>query len=130
MKNNDKTAAEQIGETVSAYGKFENAEKLLKAYNALEAEFTKRCQRLKEAESENAKLAAELKTAEESVVRSCGRVDESIAEKIVEEYLASVLSCPSAPVLKSDFGNSALTPVRRPKSLAEAKKLADMMLGK
>lgn len=44
--DNDKGAS---GEAVS-YGKFKNAESLLSAYNALQAEFTRRCQRLKELE--------------------------------------------------------------------------------
>ena len=42
--------------------KFKDAKSLLKAYNCLEAEFTKRSQRLKRLEGENAALKAELET--------------------------------------------------------------------
>ena len=37
-------------DTETSYGKFKSAEELLKAYNALESEFTKRSQKLKELE--------------------------------------------------------------------------------
>lgn len=39
--------------TETSYGKFSSGEELLKAYNALEAEFTRRSQRLKEYEQQN-----------------------------------------------------------------------------
>ena len=35
-----------------SYGKFKSAEALLSAYNSLQAEFTKRCQRIKELEKD------------------------------------------------------------------------------
>ena len=38
-------------ESSVSYGKFKDATALLNAYNSLEAEFTKRCQRVKELES-------------------------------------------------------------------------------
>ncbi len=43
------TSASDNGEAASV-GKFANSDELLKAYNHLEAEFTKKCQQLKEAE--------------------------------------------------------------------------------
>ncbi len=43
----------------SEFGKFKNAESLLTAYNNLEAEFTKKCQRLSELEKEQAPTAAQ-----------------------------------------------------------------------
>ena len=42
------------------FGKFKDAESLLKAYNSLEAEFTKKSQRLSALESENVKTQNEL----------------------------------------------------------------------
>lgn len=43
----------------NSYGKFENLGQLLKAYNCLQAEFTKRSQQLKQLEGENRKLKNE-----------------------------------------------------------------------
>jgi len=42
----------------ASYGKFKSAEELLKAYNSLEQEFTKRSQRLKEMEKKSEKSEA------------------------------------------------------------------------
>ena len=42
------------------FGKFKDAESLLKAYNSLEAEFTKKSQKLASLESENVKTQNEL----------------------------------------------------------------------
>ena len=42
------------------FGKFKDVESLLKAYNSLEAEFTKKSQKLASIESENAKTQSEL----------------------------------------------------------------------
>ena len=39
--------------TENSYGKFKTADELLKAYNALESEFTKRSQKLKEYEKKS-----------------------------------------------------------------------------
>lgn len=44
---------------VASFGKFKDAESLLKAYNSLEAEFTKKSQKLKMLETENVKIHEE-----------------------------------------------------------------------
>lgn len=105
-------------EKSASYGKFSSAEELFGAYRALEREFTRRCMRLKDAENEIAALRARLAALEEN----------DAAEKAVEEYLMSVLSSAPAPSLNSSVGSSALTPVRKPKSLGEARALAEKML--
>lgn len=46
--------AESDKEREVSYGKFKSAEELLKAYNSLQSEFTKRSQKLKEYETKNA----------------------------------------------------------------------------
>lgn len=65
--NNHLTEAEI--ETPSSAGKFKNAEELLKAYNALEAEFTRRSQRLAELERRS-KDTADNAGAEGQIVKS------------------------------------------------------------
>ena len=108
------------------FGKFGSAEELLKAYRALEAEFTKRCQRLKIAETALAETREKLAAAQSGNAE----ISAEAAEKIIEDYLRSVLSNKSVPVLNSDFGQGVLTPVRKPKNLDEAKRLAELMIGK
>ena len=50
-------AEDVLGEKESApYGKFSNAKDLLDAYNSLQSEFTRRCQKVKELERENDSL--------------------------------------------------------------------------
>ena len=58
------------------YGKFKDAESLLKAYNSLEAEFTKKSQRLATLETETAKATAEANFQAEID----GKVDEFISK--------------------------------------------------
>ena len=57
------------------FGKFKDAESLLKAYNNLEAEFTKKSQKLANLESENVKTQNELNKKVEQ-------------EKLVEEFVS------------------------------------------
>lgn len=45
--------AEEVEGTTEYYGKFKDAKSLLNAYNALQSEFTRRCQKVKELEREN-----------------------------------------------------------------------------
>ena len=66
---------EMINDGSNVYGKFKNAESLLKAYNSLEAEFTKKSQRLSMLEGENAKVQSELNKQAEN-------------EKRVEEFVS------------------------------------------
>lgn len=69
------------------YGKFKDAESLLKAYNNLEAEFTKKSQRLKTLESENEKTQFELaKKAEQEK-----RVDEFVSKFDIAKPFSSAL---------------------------------------
>lgn len=58
-ENAEIQSVEDGREEETSYGKFRNSEALLQAYNSLEAEFTKRSQRLKELENTAAKDKAE-----------------------------------------------------------------------
>ena len=107
-----------------------------KSYKSLEAEFTKRCQKLKELEENNAKLenklqelshSAERVLEDEEFIESRVLRDSNIVNKIIAEYLSSLSNPRGAPTLSSNLGRSALTPVKKPKSLEEAKKLAEIL---
>lgn len=134
-------------------GKFKNVDALLNAYNNLEAEFTRRSQRLKELE-ENAKNLTEFKTEgvadaskplandanlsvgvakevdEQAIERSLRKLFSSgeIKDKIIEEYLKGVSTQKSAPLL--DGGEIISAPVSRPKTIEQAGKLAFNLIQK
>ncbi len=127
---------EQAAASASGFGKFESGEALLKAYNSLEAEFTKRSQKLKELTAERENDAAKLQENAQ-----CGRSAESVtdeellekiakneimAQKVIDRYL-DLFIAQNAPTLITGAGRSALTPVKKPKDLTEAKKLAEML---
>lgn len=199
MKNTDKINNGQ-------YGKFDTAEDLLSAYNALEAQFTKRCQLVKElqtalehsaqaerhiqddgtvkeqkpteTDSAQAQAADNFDSAQavESGDGKASESTESVPSEIVGEpdterqlttdearqteltfdavmneiaahavlYAEALSAVPeimnacvalykqrrlSGEHLPSPHGAAVLTPVKRPNSLAEAKKLADTLLG-
>ncbi|MBD5131950.1 MAG: hypothetical protein HDT28_05095 [Clostridiales bacterium] len=185
MKDIQDNQIEQVEDiSTSNIGKFGSVEELFKAYNALEKEFTKRCQLIKQlqAEKENKSAQAQEQIAEATVEGaapseelnvSCGEpiaaddrpapepapaaeppeaqeppaqeqcepVDiiafavkyvDAIADipEIVDEVLARYkrkLSCRgggSAPV-----GTAVIMPAMRPRTLADAKRLADEILG-
>lgn len=56
----------------TSYGTFKDAQALLKGYNDLQSEFTRRCQRVKELEGENAKLKEQISVKENSLLLSGG----------------------------------------------------------
>lgn len=69
------------------FGKFNSAESLLKAYNSLEAEFTKKSQKLASLESENAKTQSEItKKAEQEK-----KVEELVSKfNIVKPFTSAI----------------------------------------
>ncbi|MCL2061237.1 MAG: hypothetical protein FWH03_01240 [Firmicutes bacterium] len=119
------------------YGKFCDADALFKAYKALEAEFTKRCQEAKALEYsavESAQECTRLKTKldqiltdEEFLERAAQ--DVRVAERVVKSYLTERLLAPKpAPVLQGSVGFSVSAPAPKPKTLEEAKYLVQQML--
>ena len=76
------------------YGKFKDAESLLKAYNSLEAEFTKKSQRLSLLEGENEKTQLKLNKQAEN-------------EKRVEEFVSKFeFAKPFSSALKESLQNN------------------------
>ncbi len=82
-----KEILEQPENGSNEFGKFNSAESLLKAYNSLEAEFTKKSQKLASLENENAKTQNELMKREEQEKR----VDEFISKfEIVKPFKSAL----------------------------------------
>lgn len=77
---------ENLGSNVS-FGKFKDAESLLKAYNSLEAEFTKKSQRLANLESENERVLKE----QEKSIELDKRVDEFVTKFEIAKPFSSAL---------------------------------------
>ena len=174
----DAAVAAEIG--VDGLGKFGSTEELLSAYNALQSEFTKRCQLVKELQ---ARLDATGAQAEDNAAprssAQCGGADGTIAERgeqalaevsadaeravmtdgadeadddeaRIAEALAKAAECAAAlaglqPVMDECLarykkkllglgtlgmpcGTAVITPARRPRTLSDAKRLADEML--
>lgn len=119
--NEDKGAEK---ETVSL-GKFKNAEALLAAYNSLQAEFTKRCQRIKELEAVNAFDKTKVPKGEEANAETASKsITEEEKTEILKGYLKDVLSVKSRAIIMEDGGVGVTTPTERPKTLDEAANLA------
>lgn len=116
-------ARTQQGATAADLGKFKDVNALLQAYNSLEAEFTRRSQRLRELEE---KVAAAEQGSQPSA-QTAGRGEQgagadgfaaSVAEA-VEAYIAS-----RPPAVLAGGGTFAPAPAPRVRSLEEAGRLA------
>lgn len=124
--------AENVTDTASALGKFKSVDALLSAYRSLEAEFTRRSQRLKELE-EGSK-AQELpqtaapsheKPADEELLKAA-LSSESVRKAVLEDYLKTVAANKSVPLIST----GVLTPAPRsaPTTVKEAGALAQRFL--
>ncbi len=114
-----------------SYGKFKNADALYAAYNSLQAEFTKRCQRLKELE------AAAERTDKQSPVPERTEMPEQKGEgitqrereEILKGYLKDILGQKTGAIIMDGAGTGLKTPVSRPKTVEEAGTLFKDLLG-
>lgn len=116
-------AAAQVEEgakTEISLGKFKDVKALLQAYNSLESEFTKRCQRIKELEGGAASDKSKL--PEQSAGDLKGTSDEK--EEILKDYLKGILKSRQTAVLLGDAGVGVKAPADKPKTIAEAGMLA------
>ena len=115
-----------------SYGKFKDAAALLKAYNSLQAEFTKRCQRLKELEEASAadKAAVENPAAptEAAPAEVRGITDEE-KENFLRDYLKTVLDAKPKAIVLDGGGVGIKTPSAKPSTVEAAGKLAKEFFG-
>ena len=126
-------AKNKIGEDSSAsLGKFKDVNALLAAYNSLQSEFTKRCQRIKELEAE--KVAAVDKDtptekSEETEHRNAGITEED-KENFLKGYLKEIMGAKSKAIVMDGLGMGIKTPVNKPRTVEEAGRLAKELLAK
>ena len=157
--NENETTQVNSSETgVKSLGKFKDTESLLNAYNSLQAEFTRRCQRVKELERElsvaktnQSVLKPTPKTSVENTRSSSGvsaepvdkdievkgepnasasEVDltDDVKRKIIREYLNGVKSSKPDISLISGNGTAIVSPPSKPKNIIEAGELALQIL--
>lgn len=176
MDNDKNTDKDEISR--QHFGKFASAEELLAAYNALESEFTKRCQLVKELQAridsdaqaqaairqectarDDDRTPSEEPSANVDVPENSATVEPSAEAQTasvapadvigaviadVEEYLDALCAVPQVmdecvarykqALLCKEFGmpqvrgSAVLTPIARPKTLVDAKRIADGML--
>ena len=110
QENVKATVADATQNEKQGQDKFRDIEALKASYNSLQAEFTKRCQRIKE-------LEGEVKNA--SLKREITR-DEKL--DIIKEYLEDIKQNNSAVILTG--GEVVKTPVSKPKTVSDAGRLA------
>lgn len=124
-------AAENVA--ASALGKFKDVKTLMKAYSDLEAEFTRRSQRLKELENGNKERtepdgATCAPSPSDEEILNAVKNNERVRSVVIGEYLKEVSSPKSVPLAVSGGGVAA--PRVLPKSIKEAGKLAQEFLNK
>ncbi|MDE7084737.1 MAG: hypothetical protein K2O81_05785 [Clostridia bacterium] len=126
------TAEAEKQSAAAVTGKFKDVEALMQAYQALEAEFTRRSQRLKELEA-NKEISVSETNKENAETPSQGA--ENTAEKVntlplsdevknavIEEYLNGVVSKRGVPFVTG--GGAVAAKRRTPTTLKEAGALA------
>lgn len=122
-------------ETDARLGKFKSVDALLDAYNSLEAEFTRRSQRLRELEGRATNGEAVAKNGDQSespsdkggAADSAGGSDEKasfavvsdeLREKVIAEYLSKIKR--EAPNILAGGGSYVGAPSARAKTLEDA----------
>ncbi|MBE5736805.1 MAG: hypothetical protein E7348_00185 [Clostridiales bacterium] len=118
-----------------SFGKFKDVDSLVNAYNSLQSEFTKRCQKIKELESKIAE--GQQKTADHQVDEKIqtdknepSNIGENSVDKedVLKEYLLDVLNKKPQAIVMDGAGAGVKTPVSRPKTIEEAGNLAKKLL--
>ena len=122
------TAEAEKSSAAAAYGKFADAGALYSAYLALEAEFTRRSQRLKELEGENKAQSDDAPSRTGETSENSATLTEEVRRTVIENYLKSVAAGKGAPILAGGVGCAA--PKSTPRSVSEAGRLVRQFLDK
>lgn len=101
-------------------GKFKSVDALVRAYGELEAEFTRRSQRLKALEGEERKGEEAHPVMDDDGLYAAASGNEEVKARLLSDYLASLKGVP----LLSGTGAGVTAPPVRPKTIREAGRLA------
>lgn len=127
LKSHTAEAEEVKGESRSdvSLGKFKDVNALLEAYNSLQSEFTKRCQKLKELE---ARVVADDKVApsekESDDVQSQQDTTLTDKEQVLKEYLFDILGKKPKAIVLDGQGVGAKAPMSKPATISQAGNIA------
>ena len=130
-------ARKEEGAADARIGKFKSVDALLNAYNSLEAEFTRRSQRLRELEAraqnnegtgmgETGMPAPREGSAPDVAPERAGGVSDDVRKSVIAEYLASVSA--GAPVVMAGGGTHISAPESKARTIEEAGALAARLL--
>lgn len=124
----DPAEAESEKIAAAGLGKFGSVDALIAAYSSLEAEFTRRSQRLKELEQGNKAhdMPDEGAPSPKSDGSSAACLDDGAKAAVIEEYVRSLSGGKSIPLILEGVSLSA--PRVAPKTVKEAGALAQAFL--
>lgn len=130
-------AEAENGNAAAELGKFKDVKALMDAYQALEAEFTRRSQRLKELEASKDTEAPAVKSAASAEVPSreaeeqgkgeitLASLGDEVKNAVIEEYLNGVFSKRGVPFVTG--GGAVAAQRSTPSTLKEAGALANKL---
>ena len=125
--------AEGVNDGIVSLGKFKDVNALLSAYSSLQAEFTKRCQKIKELESAldgSDKALPPIPEQVEKLDDAKENISEQEKQDVLIKYLQGVVERKQKAVLLDGAGVGVKLPVIRPKTIAQASVLAKEFLDK
>lgn len=111
-------------------GKFKDVASLLSAYNSLQAEFTKRCQKIKELESAITVDKVNAPTQKNLDTESNKSITDKDKEDVLKDYLKNLLNTKQQAIILDNVGHGVKAPIAKPKTIAEAGLLAKDLLTK
>lgn len=140
-KHTAETAEAEKTEAAAELGKFKDVKALYEAYTSLEAEFTRRSQRLKDLENANKEKDASAEGAGSATQPSQGQDvysgerfieaavgNEQVRNAVIGEYLQRASKNKAAPIITGGVNVAAKR--RTPSSVKEAGRLAQQFLNK
>ena len=112
-------------------GKFKDVDALMSAYNSLQAEFTKRCQRIKELESAIVSVDKANPTQTTAELSAQKEQDTTLKNQddVIKDYLKDLFGRRRSAIVLDSSGLGVRTPVSRPRTVRAAGELAKELLG-
>ena len=120
------TAEAEKSKAAPDTGKFKSVEALMSAYLSLEAEFTRRSQRLKELEESKTVEASSPECLDSDKLIAAAMASSAVKEAVVGDYLKTISNGKSVPLIVG--GVSCAAPQSSPKTIKEAGALARQYL--
>lgn len=125
---NDVERAVLASEDSGSIGKFRDTGALLNAYNNLQAEFTRKCQRLAEFENNAKSQAGSITFADTQEVLEFVKSNSELQNRLVTDFLTANIQ-PAPTLIASNVGGGIpFSAPPKPTTLAEAKEMAQKLL--